>query len=103
MFDNPRYVTRGINATLPPVLVVFLWQLIDDRRDSGAEMDYLQMFQLCPDTGSRDNIQLVQHSQEMPDYRADYQIAITGATAIYAKVYVIDDYTHSTMLLSDEY
>lgn len=103
MFDHTRYVTRGITATLPPILVVFLWQLIDNRRDSGEELDYLQVFQLCRDASGSGNIQLIQHSQEMPDYRANHQVMLLDDPAVNTKVFVIDDVTHSTMLLAEEY
>ena len=29
MFDNKRYLTRGINTTIPPPLQAILWNLID--------------------------------------------------------------------------
>ena len=40
MFQNPKYLTRGIQYTLPAWLVILLWHLIDripdDRRDYNA-------------------------------------------------------------------
>lgn len=103
MFDNQRYMTRGIESTLPPAIVLFLWSLIDELRQSDHQLDYLQVFNLWEDkdaTGT--SIQVVRHNQEEPEYEAIYTLYLPDLP-IKAKVYVIDDITHSTMLLAEEY
>lgn len=42
MFNNPRYVTSGINSELPLLTQIVLWGLIDTMEV--AEKDYLQVF-----------------------------------------------------------
>lgn len=95
MFQNPKYLTCGAQRTLPAWLVILLWHLIDRIPDTNR--DYLQVFRLMrTDTG-----QHIIHSQEQPSYR--YEMDIPCKDALNAKIYVIDDQTHSTMLLAEEY
>ena len=59
--------------------------------------DYLQVFILTKTpTG-----QHIVHTQEQPPYR--YELDVPCMNAVDAKVFVIDDKTHSTMLLASEY
>ena len=94
MFTNPRYLTRGIQTTIPPPLQAVLWNLIDLLP---TESDYLQVFWLKPFGG----MQQVIHTSEEPEYKkvflfpSDYPIT--------AKAFVIDDDDHTTMLLAEEY
>ena len=60
--------------------------------------DYLQVFRLSvSDKGT----QRIVHEQEEPQYHKEYDIDIENP--ITAKVYVIDDNDHGTMLLAEEY
>ncbi|WP_125116251.1 DUF960 family protein [Agathobaculum sp. Marseille-P7918] len=95
MFQNPKYLTRGIHHTLPSWLVLLLWSLID--RIPDEQRDYLQVFRLTR-TG---NGQHIAHSQEQPPY--SYEMDVPCEDAVNAKIFVIDDQTHSTMLLAEEY
>lgn len=95
MFQNPKYLTRGIQCTLPAWLVILLWSLIDRIPDDSR--DYLQIFRLTR-TGTGQHIA---HSQEQPPY--SYEMDVSCGEAITAKIFVIDDQTHSTMLLAEEY
>ena len=45
--------------------------------------------------------QHIVHEQEQPLYR--YELDVPCDDAVDAKVFVIDDLTHSTMLLAEEY
>ena len=45
--------------------------------------------------------QHIVHEQEQPPYR--YELDVPCDDAVNAKVFVIDDLTHSTMLLAEEY
>lgn len=95
MFENPKYITRGVQGEIPDSLMVLMWQMIAAMRT--AQKDYLQVFILTKTpTG-----QHIVHTQEQPPYR--YELDVHCKCAIDAKVYVIDDKTHSTMLLSSEY
>ena len=62
-----------------------------------AEKDYLQVFCLSADGEN----QRIIHEQEQPEYRKEY--LFPSENPVTAKVYVIDDKTHSTMLLAEEY
>ena len=95
MFTSPRYATRGITATVPLVLQIILWNLIDSMEV--AEKDYLQVFRLSAESGK----QKITHSQEQPDYNKEY--LFQSEEPITAKIFVIDDKTHTTMLLAEEY
>lgn len=95
MFDNPRFITRGIENTLSPALQNILWYLIESM--PAEPKDYLQVFHLY----EQDGAQMVRHTQEQPPYeRID---SLPGLCPIAAKVFVIDDTLHTTMLLADEY
>ena len=71
MFENPKYITCGVQSEIPDAL-------------------------MKTPTG-----QHIVHTQEQPPYR--YELDVHCKCAIDAKVYVIDDKTHSTMLLASEY
>ena len=45
--------------------------------------------------------QHIVHEQEQPPYR--YELDVPCDDAVNAKLFVIDDLTHSTMLLAEEY
>ena len=95
IFNNKRYITIGVEETLPPILQVILWELIDGLK---IEKDYLQIFTLSVEDGK----QKLVHEQEQPEYRKAYELCI-GTKIINGKVFVIDDKTHSTMLMNYEY
>ena len=105
MFSNNRYQTKGIKEYLPIELQVTLWKLIDQAKTEGKELDYLQVFEieeLDSDDGQR-RIR-INHKQEEPPREATYTLEIPEETELVsAKVFVIDDGTHSTMLLASEY
>lgn len=94
MFKNPRYLTRGIESTIPPRLQALLWNLIDLLP---PERDYLQVFWLEP----FGEMQKIVHTSEEPEYKK--VLLIPTDTPISEKIYVIDDDDHSTMLLAREY
>ena len=95
MFKNPRYATRGINAEIPLALQLILWKMIDEMKV--AQKDYLQVFILSSENGE----QKIIHKQEQPDYHKEY--VFSGDCLVNAKIFVIDDGDHSTMLLAEEY
>ena len=95
MFNNPRYVTSGVNSELPLLTQIILWGLIDTMEV--VRKDYLQVFLLSADGEN----QRIIHEQEQPEYRKEY--LFPSENPVIAKVYVIDDESHSTMLLAEEY
>ena len=94
MFDNSRYLTCGVNSTIPLELQLFLWECVDRLPEP---KDYLQVFELSP-SGT---MQSIVHSSETPEYRQVY--LIPSDAPITEKLYIIDDGDHSTMLLASEY
>ena len=94
MFTNQRYLTHGIEASIPLRLQTLLWQLIDLLP---PERDYLQVFRLEPFGG----MQQVIHTSEEPAYKK--VLMFPTDEPITAKIYVIDDDDHTTMLLAEEY
>ena len=98
MFQNDRYITCGVENEIPAPIQLAMWCMIDNRRLTGAKVDYLQVFRLS----GQDGRQKIIHSQEQPDYRNEVIIP-TLNHPVEAKIFVIDDGDHSTMLLSDEY
>lgn len=95
MFQNPKYLTCGAQRTLPGWLVLLLWHLIG--RIPDEQRDYLQVFRLSRTTTG----QHITHEQEQPPYA--YEMDVPCIDAVNAKIFVIDDQTHSTMLLAEEY
>ena len=95
MFNNQRYVTRGISNELPLMLQIILWGLIDSMEV--VEKDYLQIFRLSAENGK----QKIIHEQEQPEYSKEY--LFPSEDPITAKIFIIDDETHTTMLLAEEY
>lgn len=60
-------------------------------------LDYLQVFELSTERG---RLRIV-HAQEYPDYRKEYMLR--SDVPITAKLYVINDTNHATMLFCEEY
>lgn len=94
MFDNSRYLTCGVDSTIPLELQLVLWECIESMP---APKDYLQVFELKP-VGS---LQSITHSSEEPKFKMEYVIPMENPIA--EKLYIIDDGDHSTMLLASEY
>ena len=86
---KPRYITRGIQTTIPSWLQTLLWYMRDSMEV--PERDYLQIF----------HRQRIEHAQEQPEYK--HIVTIPGEQPVDAKVYIIEDPDHITMLLADEY
>ena len=95
MFQNDKYLTRGVSQTIPNWLVILLWHLIATMQTE--HKDYLQVFRLQK-TGQG---QRITHTQEQPLYQRE--LFVPCVDAVNAKLFVIDDGTHSTMLLAEEY
>jgi len=95
MFNNPRYVTRGMLADIPLHLQIILWNMVDTM--TIEPKDYLQVFRLSNDNGA----QKIVHTQEVPEY--EKVLILKSGSPVTTKVFAIDDNDHSTMLLASEY
>ena len=93
MFNINRYITKGVQSEIPAGLQFFMWSCIS----AVPEPDYLQIFRL----GAANGKQKIVHEQEVPEFKREYHLP--SDNPINAKVYVIDDGDHSTMLLAEEY
>lgn len=98
-----RYITKGMNEVIPVELQLFCWQCIDEQVKSEKKLDYLQVFEFNPDN-QRQAIEIV-HRQEEPFSIMYHEVKMTEGTnqLTFLNVWVIDDGTNQTMLLSEEY
>lgn len=95
MFENQKFLTSGVQNEIPSWLIDLVWCMVFSMKTE--HKDYLQVFTLTKTlTG-----QHIVHEQEQPSYR--YELDVPCDDAVDAKVFVIDDSTHSTMLLAEEY
>lgn len=103
MFDPPRYATSEIVETLSPEIQSTLWSMVDLLRlRSGVKPDSLQSFKLAPSVYQRDALnQVILHRQEQPHYIATNLMSVDQPVT--AKVFVIDDGEHATMMFASEY
>ena len=100
MFNNRKYITCGIAHEIPDEIQFCLWMMIDNlRADKNIELDYLQIFRLSNEDGK----QKIIHRQEEPEYCNEILIAVICQPVDNAKIFVIDDGRHSTMMLAEEY
>lgn len=93
--NKPRYLTRGVDAEIPLDIQVFMWNAVDEMTEP---KDYLQVFRLTEQNG----LQVIHHTSEQPKYEMTYILTVM-TRAVIAKVYIIDDGDHCTMLLAKEY
>lgn len=93
--EKKRYLTRGIDETIPLELQLFMWNAIDNMP---APKDYLQIFELT----KNGNMQHILHKSEQPEYEMKYILPTVEKTII-AKIYCIDSEEYCTMLLAEEY
>ncbi|MGN0677091.1 MAG: DUF960 domain-containing protein [Ruminococcus sp.] len=97
MFEKSkgRYLTRGVDEKIPIDIQIFMWEAVDRMSEP---KDYLQVFNLTV----QNDLQVIKHTSEQPKFDMTY--ILTALTkAVTAKVYIIDDGDHYTMLLAEEY
>ena len=94
-FQNKRLVTIGICTEITDILQEVMWIMVDQM----DEPDYLQIFELM---GTNDGV-LIVHRQEVPPYENTVKVDYSVELGFKQKVYIIDDETHTTMLLAEEY
>lgn len=95
MFNNKRYLTKGISERIEICYQMIMRSMIDNMN---VEKDYLQIFQL----DWKNDVLTITHSQEQPFYKKVYKLPCQSAVKT-EKVYVIDSEEYSTMLLAEEY
>ena len=98
MFEKSkdRYLTRGIDEKIPIDIQIFMWKAVDNMPEP---KDYLQVFNLTVQNG----LQVIRHTSEKPKYKMTYILTSLLTKAVTAKVYIINDGDHCTMLLAEEY
>lgn len=97
MFEQhkPRYLTRGVDETIPLDIQIFMWEAVDRMPEP---KDYLQVFRLTEQNG----LQGIYHYSEQPVFYMTY-ILTTVEEPVTAKIYIIDDSENCTMLMAEEY
>ena len=88
VFQNKRFLTKGVQAEIPIELQLFLWNCIDQLPE---ERDYFQVFVLKEIEGK----QHIHHFSEQPEYSKGYTIDL--ANSVNQKVYVINNTNHSNI------
>lgn len=102
MFDNKRYITKGVNETVSIELQMLLWNLIDElKKRENFKIDYLQVFELRNIKSNKSFNQEITHRQEVEPYKKMYLFSDTEP--INAKIYVIDSSEETVMMISNEY
>lgn len=106
MFDTQenRYITRGVNERVPRGMQLLCFQLIDEKvKQAEIQLDYLQIFEFNRDN-QRKTITIT-HRQEEPFFIDYHECRINKVLSNFRikKLWVIDDQTHQTMLLPEEY
>ncbi len=98
MFEKSkdRYLTIGVDEKIPIDIQIFMWEAVDNMPEP---KDYLQVFNLTVQNG----LQVIRHTSEKPKYEMTYILTTLLTKAVTAKVYIIDDGDHCTMLLAEEY
>ena len=95
-----RYITKVANEKLDLRLQLIIWSMIDKLNEERNELDYLQVFKIRK---CEEGI-VIEHSQEVPEYKEKYVIDLENIEVNgNIKVFVIDDYEYSTMMLAEEY
>ena len=100
-FTGKRYITSGVENEIPVELQFTMWDMIDVLRHSNQKLDYLQVFMLRPVYEKGTQVQEIVHKQEQPWRKK--KITVESDAPVSAKIFVIDDTTHITMLLNHEY
>lgn len=99
MFDNERYVTRGIANTVPLSLQIMMWNMINELCQTKKKIDYLQVFKVCVS----DNHIHIEHSSTNPKYDKIYEFGTVVAVHTNKwTIWVMDDGVQSVMMFPEE-
>ncbi len=105
-FDKDKYVTRGVESVVHPVLQHLLWMCVMVQVAKGMKCDYLQVFDnFKREIIDGEDLLVFTHFQEVPKRKEIHKTPfhMEYADVIGKKLYIIDDISHSTMLLCNEY
>ena len=102
MFDNKRYLTRGIASEVPLTIQLLIWQMIDKLRDKRSKVDYLQVFKVK----HSDRHIIIEQSSSEPEFKTTFEfhtasVGTEEAGQVYT-VWVIDDGEQTLMLFPEE-
>lgn len=98
--EDKRFLTRGVANEIPVEVQVLIWNEIDKLIESDIKVDYLQVFRIQVDK----NTAIIKHHQEQPEFSNEFTIKLSSSLNFKEKIlFIIDDITHCTMLLSSEY
>lgn len=100
-FDGQKFITKGISDTIPLEVQHFMFAGLDLMREKAGKLDYLQVFKIETITQDGTAVLHIHHEQEVPECELDY--VIPTDRDISCKIYIIDDVSHVTMLLAEEY
>ncbi|HOA63358.1 MAG: DUF960 domain-containing protein [Acholeplasmataceae bacterium] len=104
MFSGQRFKTKGINQIIPENIQTILWYLLDEHIKNFKKVDYLQIFSFDIDYDNQ--IFRIIHEQEQPEYKMihEFKLPLDNLSHLLnQKVYIIDNGSYNTMLLTDEY
>lgn len=94
-------MTKGISSEIPFYLQNVMWLMIESMEID--KKDYLQIFELSRAVVGGKVFQKITHRQEQPEYKKVVTIPVNEKDIVAEKVFVIDDDSHCTMLLAEEY
>lgn len=100
-FKNEGYMTRGYAGEIPTAQQLFIFGLIEKLKNGKEQCDYLQVFKLSGTLVDGKRVQKIVHSQEQPPSSQEYLLSTDSI--VEKTVFVIDDETHHTYLLAEEY
>ena len=98
--DKKQWISKqnvGIEAEIPHAIQIMMFESLALMERKAGELDRLQVFRL---TTTEKDVN-IRHEQEIPEASMDYFMPVDEA--VNAKVYIIDDVDHVTMLLAEEY
>lgn len=106
MFKKNLFITRGVDESVPKIIINILWGLIH-QHEGKRELDYLQVFELKTIGKDDAKVLKVHWKQEQPEYVLDlYFPDITQDIDMTVWVICSGENTedeYSTMLLPEEY
>lgn len=102
MFTSQRCATRGISTEVGLDIQLTLWSMIDKRKNTGIEVDYLQVFELSIVRQDGVLLQKVVHRQECPPATNTYLLPMVE-TPIKITIWTMDCDEYCMMLLPEEY
>ena len=97
-----EYITTGIEENVDQFILLKCIEMLVSMKEQSIEPDYLQVYHMS--YNEEKNILTIRHSQEEPDFEHEVSFVLPEGVEPYeGKVYYIDDVSHRTFLLADEY